>query len=338
MKILILSPIDPEAIDQLRRKHEVLCAYKITAEQLATLIRDQEVLVFRSGVEITADLMHRARSLKLLVRAGSGLDNVDVAYVRGRGLRLVRIPQPGAKAVAELTFALMLALARQLVLADRMLRAGHWAKHELTGYLLTGKVLGIVGAGNIGSRVGQLGVAWGMKVIGCVEQPGPTVAAKLAEKGIRLTDFDSVMSLSDFVSVHTPLKESTRNLIDAAALSRMKPGSFLTNLARGGVVDEQALYRELVAKGRLAGAALDVHAQEGEGKISPLAGLPNVLLTPHIGASTVDTQREIGLRVVSVINRFSCQQEATAETCLTTFHDSGTDAVPRTAPEDTAPT
>jgi D-3-phosphoglycerate dehydrogenase len=166
-------------------------------------------------------------------------------------------------------------------------------------------VLGIVGAGNIGSRVGQMGVAWDMEVIACVEYPSALRAAELAEKGIRLTSFDEVISAADFVSIHVPLKDSTRNLINADVLCRMKPGAFLINLARGGVVDEQALYKALTKGDRLRGAALDVHEQEGEGKISPLAGLPNVILTPHIGAMTVDSQREIGRRVIEAVNSFA---------------------------------
>ena len=199
----------------------------------------------------------------------------------------------------------MLALARRLLEADPLLRRGRWAKGELPGYLLTGKVLGIIGAGCIGSRVGQLGGAWGMDVVGCVEPRGDAVATRLAHNGVRLTDCEAVLSQADFVSIHVPLNDSTRHLIDARALARMKRGAFLINMSRGGVVDEHALYRELTTEGRLGGAALDVHAEEGEGRISPLAELSNVVLTPHIGASTVDSQREIGHRIVSEIRDFS---------------------------------
>jgi phosphoglycerate dehydrogenase-like enzyme len=144
-----------------------------------------------------------------------------------------------------------------------------------------------------------------MEVIGCVENPSPTRAAELAEKGIRLTNFDEVISTADFVSIHVPLKDSTRQLINADVFSRMKPGAFLINLARGGVVDEQALYEALTEGDRLRGAAVDVHEQEGEGKVSPLAELSNVILTPHIGAMTIDSQREIGRRVIEAVNSFA---------------------------------
>lgn len=304
MRILIISPIDPDAIARLRERHDVVCAFGADEPALRALIPDREVIVFRSGVTVSAEVMELAPELKLLVRAGSGFDNIDLDYLQRRGLVMTRIPEPSAKAVAELAFTQMLVLARNVIEADRKWRQGIWAKHEITGYLLTGKVLGIVGAGNIGSRVGQMGAAWGMEAIGCVDPPSPQIAAELREKGIRLTDFDEVVSRADFLSIHVPLMPSTRNLLDAKALARMKPGAFLVNTSRGGVVDEQALYRELTTEGRLRGAALDVHANEGNGNISPLAELPNVLLTPHIGANTVDTQREIGERVISIIESF----------------------------------
>lgn len=304
LKIFIASPIYAEAIEKLRAKHDVVCIYNPKEDELQQQIKDREVLIFRSGVQITANVMASAPNLKLLIRSGSGIDNVDLDYVRNRGLKLIRIPEPGAKAVAEMSFALMLALARNVLEADRLTRRGRWAKHELTGYLLTGKVLGIIGTGNIGSRVGQLGAAWGMNVLGCVEHPSPLVAAGLREKGIGLTDCCEVLTQADFVSIHVPLKDSTRNLIDAEALARMKRGAFLINLARGGVVDEEALYTALI-EGRLRGAALDVHKEEGEGKISPLAELSNVILTPHIGAMTFDSQREIGMRVIEIVDSFA---------------------------------
>lgn len=312
MRILIASPVDQAAISRLREDHDVLCAFKPHDGLLESLIKDREVLVFRSGVSITHSLLARAPNLRLLVRAGCGLDNLDLPYISNRGIRLSRIPEPAAQAVAELTLALMLALARNLREADTSLRRGHWAKHELVGHLLRGKILGIVGTGNIGTRVGQLGAALGMQPIGCDEHPSPAFVTRLRGKGIVLTDFDAVMSQGDFVSIHVPLQESTYNLVDSQALARMKPGAFLLNMARGGVVDEDALYKVLV-QGRLRGAALDVHKHEGEGKISPLAALPNVLLTPHIGSCTVDTQREIGRRVVEIINSFAAEHTETSQ-------------------------
>jgi phosphoglycerate dehydrogenase-like enzyme len=301
MKILVVSSIDSTALARLRLEHDVICAIDVPDDALRTLIHDREVLIFRSGVTVSAEVMQCAPDLKLLIRAGSGLDNLDVDYVRQRELELMRIPEPSARAVAELAFGLMLALARNIVHADRLWRDGHWAKHELSSYLLRDKVLGIVGLGNIGREVARMGVAWGMEVVGCVGRPNAELAARLSGQGIRLASFDEVVASADFLSLHVPLDESTRHLVDAGVLARMKAGAYLVNLARGGVVDERALRDALVPRGHLRGAALDVHAAEGEGRVSPLADLPNVVLTPHIGATTVDTKREIGERVLAAI-------------------------------------
>lgn len=304
MKIMIASPIDQDAIRRLQEKHEVVCVTDGNSEKLRLLIQNCDAMVFRSGIEVTADLLAHAPKLALLIRAGCGVDNVDLEEVGKRRISLLRITEPGAQAVAEMAFALMLALARNLREADTQLRRGRWAKHELDAFLLSGKVLGIVGAGNIGSRVGQIGAALGMTPIGCVREASPATQMELAQRGIKLASFDEVVSTADFLTIHVPLDDSTRNLINAEVLSRVKPGAFLVNLARGGVVDEAALHSELVPGGRMRGAALDVHEQEGEGKISRLAGLPNVILTPHMGATTIDTQREIGRRVIELIESF----------------------------------
>jgi len=309
MKILIASPIHHTAIEKLEKDHDVISAFGADRETLLTLVPDREVLILRSGVQITAEVLADALNMKIILRAGSGVDNIDVEYLHQTDISLVRIPGPGAKAVAELSFSLMLALSRNLLSADQSWRQGLWKKKELTGYLMTGKVLGIIGAGNIGSRTGQLGAAWGMEVLGCVESPNQMKADRLKEKGIRLADCQEVLRKSDFVSIHVPLKESTRYLIDSEAMAIMKPSAILTNLARGGVVDEAALLQTL-NDGRLRGAALDVHEQEGEGNISPFADLDNVILTPHIGAGTFDSQREIGDIIVEAITAMDSGQSA----------------------------
>ncbi len=308
MKIILASPIDPETIIELEKGHTVIRAFDAPPEVLKTCIEGCEVLIFRSGVKITREVLQSAPDLKLIIRAGSGLDNIDVDCVKERKLELVRIPEPGARAVAELSFGLMLALSRQIFLADQMTKQGHWIKHEIEGYLLAKKTLGIVGLGNIGSRVAQMGAAWGMEVIGCVEHPSDERGEEFMAKGFRLTSFEEVLSSSDFISIHVPLKDTTRNLINAEAIGRMKPGVILINLARGGVVDEVALMNAMRNGGNIRGAALDVHNVEGEGKVSPLASLPNIILTPHIGAMTVDSQREIGHRVLETVRLFLARQ------------------------------
>jgi len=305
MRILMLSPIDAGSLEALNREHDVASAVGAGADTLRSLAADREIFIFRSGVDISGELMRSAPELRLIIRAGSGMDNIDIADVRRRGIRLVKVPAPAAQSVAELTFALMLDLARKISLADRLLREAHWPKHELLGQLLFGKTVGIAGAGNIGSRVGELGTAWGMKAIGCVERPSAAIAQVLARKGVELATLDEVLAAGDFVTVNLPLTERTRGLIDGRALSLMKPGSFLINVARGGIVDEEALYGELTTPGRLAGAALDVHAREGEGEVSPFAELPNVILTPHIGSMTAECQGAIGQRLLEIVSAFT---------------------------------
>ena len=309
MKILIASSIHEASIKQLSKEHDVITAFNAPEKELQKLIQDREVLIFRSGVQITAEVMERGPDLKLLLRAGSGIDNLDLEYSQARGLKLIRIPEPGGKAVAEMCFAFMLALSRNLTHANQLTHTGRWAKNELSGFLLNGKTLGIIGTGNIGARVGQMGAAWGMNVIGYDSNESPDFIAEVSQKGIRLTDLETVLTSSDYLCIHVPISPSSHYMISTEELAKMKSGSYLINLARGGVVDEQALFNALTKDKKLRGAALDVHENEGEGKKSPLAGLPNVILTPHIGAMTIDSQREIGERVIEIIDSYTANNE-----------------------------
>ncbi len=303
LTILVASRIDPTALAELGARHRIVEAWDADASQLPGLVRDCDAIIFRSGVQITADLMRAAPNLALLIRGGSGIDNLDLDYVTANDLKLVRLPGPGARAVAEMAFSMMLGLARQCLFADAEWRQGNWVKHRVQGHLLLGKTLGVVGAGNIGGVVGEMGAAWGMRVMGCVESPSPDRKTALAQRGITLTDFPDVLAEADFLSIHLPLNDATRGFIGDGELRAMKPTAFLINLARGGVVDEAALRNALV-DGRILGAALDVHANEDDGAISPLADLPNTILTPHIGATTVDTQKVIGRQIVEAVEAF----------------------------------
>lgn len=298
MHIVLASHIDGRAQETLRTHHELTDAVGDFGAHRADLLADCHVLIFRSGVQITRELLDRAPHLSLVVRAGSGFDNIDLEHARARNIRVVRIPGPSADAVAEFTVGLMLALSRNIVRADSLLRRGRWPKSQLGGNLLGGKVLGIVGAGNIGSRVGQLASAWDMQVLGCVaeaDQPWD------APPGIHECPLDAMLPQADYLTVHTPLMEETRHLIGARELAAMKASAYLINTARGGVVDEEALYQALVS-GHLAGAALDVHELEGHPVIPKLAELPNVVLTPHIGGMALESQHQIGQRAIELID------------------------------------
>lgn len=304
MKILLLDAIDPEAVKDLGSKHEVTRAFGSDRQSASPLIRQSDVLIFRSGVTLSQEVIRNALPLRLLVRAGAGIDNVDLDEVRRQRIRFVRIPGPGAQAVAEMTFALLLDLARRVSLADRLVRRGHWPKRELVGSLTRGKTLGVIGLGNIGSRVGGIGARWGMRVIGCVEHPSAERAKRFADQDITLLSLDEVVSQADFLTIHVPLKESTRYLVDDELLTRMKSGAYLINIARGGVVEEKALSSRLDSGG-LAGVALDVHEREEEGVVPDLARHQNVVLTPHIGAMATETQRAIGRRILTLIDAFA---------------------------------
>ena len=301
MKILLASPIDPATTEILQARHDVEQA---DPAELHSAVADAEIVILRSGPVLSAEVLNGAPRLRLVVRAGSGLDNIDVDAARARGIAVVRIAGMSAAPVAELTFALLLSLARKVTLADRLIRVGRWPKQQLSGPLIRGRTLGVVGAGNIGGLVGQMGYAWGMHVLGCVARPDATLGEQLAQRGITLTDFDEILERADFVTLHVPLCDTTRHLVDAEVLDRMREGSLLVNMARGGVVEEKALREALIEGRTVAGAALDVHETEGEGTISPLAALPNVVLTPHIGAMAADTQQRIGARVLELVEAY----------------------------------
>ena len=307
MRIMLLSSIAPEAMAQLEVEHDVVTAFDGGDVDLGGLIGDREVAILRSGVQLTAELIEAAPELRLILRAGSGIDNIDLDAARSRDIRVFRLPGPSAQAVAELTFALILAVARKVAFADRSIRAGHWPKRKLGGNLLRGKTLGILGAGSIGGRVGDLGAAWQMRVLGCVAGDANDRAEAYSRRGITLTDLDQVVAEADILSVHTPLDASTRHLVDRDLLARMKPGAYLVNMARGGVVDEAALGAAL-ASGHLAGAALDVHEREGEGVVPALADRPDVVLTPHIGGMALESQSEIGASVVAILRAAAASQ------------------------------
>lgn len=303
MRIVIASPIAEEAIAELSEHHDVQISLHRSGGTSVNLDADRECLILRSGIDINATVIDDLPDLSLIVRAGSGFDNIDLAHASERGIRIVRIPGPAAQAVGEYTFGLMLSLARNITLADRQVRQGHWPKHQLGGNLLTEKTLGIIGAGNIGSRVGVLGAAWGMRVLGCVGHPAEVDTMWYAERSIELADIDKVIAEADYLTIHTPLDDTTRGLIGTDEIAAMKQGAFLINTARGGVVDEAALHAALDS-GHLAGAALDVHDREGEGVIPELAGLDNVILTPHIGGMAIESQSAIGRRLVELVTAF----------------------------------
>jgi D-3-phosphoglycerate dehydrogenase len=305
--VLVVDPIHHDARRRLAGMFDVTERMQPGEHELRELLAGHEVLVLRSGVRVTAETIAATGSLKVIARGGVGLDNIDTLAAARHGVRVFNAPGSSARAVAELAFGLMLAVARKIALADRQLRANQWRKSELTGSQLLGKTLAVIGLGAIGRQVAVIGRGFGMTVIGSVSAPTEQRRRALAAEGIELTTTPAALARADIAVVAVPLTDRTRGSIGAAELAAMKPGACLVNVSRGGVVSEAALHAAL-RDGPLAGAALDVHAAER--RPSPFAGLDNVVLTPHIGAMTDEAQRDIGDRLVEGIVAALAGQEA----------------------------
>ena len=289
MKILVTDVIAEEAMELLKKNHEV--TFKdITGEELAREIAPYHALMVRSGTKVTAEAINNAENLIVIGRAGIGVDNIDVKAATRNGIKVVNSPTGATISVAELTIGHMISLARRLPKADRTTRAGEWAKKKLKGVELNGKTLGLIGCGNIGRVVAKYARALNMSVIGY----DPYISKeKLEEEGIeKVESVGEVMERADFISIHVPHTPETHHLINGEMLSKMKTSAYIINCARGGVVDEKALYNAL-KENKIAGAALDVYEEE-PAKNNPLFELDNAVFTPHIGASTKEGQIRAG--------------------------------------------
>jgi len=259
---------------------------EITPEQIAEKIGTFEVVVVRSRTIMTRELVEKANKCQIIARVGVGLDNIDQDAAKEKNIKVINAVEGAITAVAELVIGLMLSMAREIPRADREIRNGNWIKKELMGSELKGKYLGIVGLGNIGKRLGRLARALNMNIIGYDVTPIDDEFSK--EVGLMKADLDTLLSSADYVSFHVPLLDSTRHMINAEKLKLMKNTARIINTARGGVIDEEALYNSLKA-GSLAGAALDVFEVE-PATGNKLTTLPNFVATPHMGAQTKEAQ------------------------------------------------
>jgi D-3-phosphoglycerate dehydrogenase / 2-oxoglutarate reductase len=310
MNITILSAIWPAAVEALQARHACRVALSTAPGDLPGVLRKAEVVVLRSGVRLDRAALQAAPQLRLIVRAGMGLDSIDCDYAGSRGIRVVCVPL-SAESVAEHTLGLMLALAHQIARHDAALRAGRWEKHAGHGRDLFGCHLGLLGFGRIGQRTAELGRAFGMSVSACDRSPDkPAKQEAAARLGIRFVSLAELFAGADVLAIQTPLDDTTRGLVDAHRLATMRPDAMLVNVGRGGVVDEDALYLAL-RDGRLAGAALDVFAREPPGEHGLLT-LPNFVGTPHVGAQTRDAQQQVGDAVVRIIDAFGAGADWTA--------------------------
>jgi D-3-phosphoglycerate dehydrogenase len=266
-------------------------------EQLADALQDADAIIVRSATKVTDDLMAQAPGLRVVGRAGVGVDNIDLEAATARGVPVLNAPEGNTVSAAELTFALILATARRVPSADRSVRAGEWARSRFAGTELRGKTLGLVGAGRIGGEVAKRTRGFGMNVI--VHDPFLT-DERATRLGVERGELEEVLTSADVLSLHVPLTPTTEGMIGAAELRRMKSTSFLVNVSRGGVVDEPALAQAL-ADGELAGAALDVFASEPLEDDSPLRDAPNLVLTPHLGASTAEAQELVAGEIAEAV-------------------------------------
>lgn len=305
MRILVAEPVAGEGVEALRAEHEVDVRTGLSPEELRGIIGEYDALVVRSQVKVDAAMIAAGTRLVVIGRAGVGVDNVDIEAATRAGITVVNAPTGNTIAAAEHTIALLFALARRIAPADASMRAGEWQRGRFTGLELRGRTLGIIGLGKIGQAIASRARAMEMVVLG--HDPYVT-AEQAANHGIEAVPLETLLERSDIVTVHVPMTRATRGLIGEAAIARMKPTAIVLNVARGGIVDEAALLAVLERKDPLVGAALDVHVAEGEGKVSPLAGLDNVVLTPHIGAATRDAQREIGQEIIRIIGAFDARQ------------------------------
>ena len=269
-------------------------------EALLAIIGDYDGLAVRSGTEVDAELIAKATKLKVVGRAGIGVDNIDLAAASQRGIVVMNTPEGNVVTTAEHAISLMCALTRKIPQATASMRAGKWEKTKFEGRELFEKTLGVIGLGNIGKIVADRARGLRMKVLA----HDPYVTKERArELGVVLADLDEILRRSDVITLHVPLLDSTRNIIDAGAIEKMKPGALLVNAARGGLVDESAV-ASAVASGRLGGAAFDVFVEEPPSADCPLLGVENIIVTPHLGASTSEAQENVAVAVAHQIVEF----------------------------------
>src|SRR5215217_8219429 len=268
-------------------------------DRLAAVINGFDGLAIRSATKVTGKILEQATRLKVIGRAGIGVDNVDIPAATAKGIIVMNTPFGNSITTAEHAITLMLALARQIPQADASTQAGKWEKNKFMGVEITGKTLGIIGAGNIGSIVVDRALGLRMRVIAYDPFLSPERAADI---GVHKVELDELFKRADFITLHTPLTEKTKNIVDASALAKMKKGVRIINCARGGLVDEQAL-RAALDSGQVAGAAFDVFSQE-PASANPLFGHPNVVCTPHLGAATTEAQENVALQVAEQMSDY----------------------------------
>ncbi len=309
-KVLITDSLAEQGRAVLEGAAQIETDYRpgMKPEEMRKIIGGYDALIVRSGTRATADLIEAGTRLKVIGRAGIGVDNIDVEAASKRGIVVMNTPGGNNVTTAEHTLTLLLAVARNIPQACASLRAGKWERNKFTGVEVCGKTLGIVGVGNIGSVLADRAQGLKMKVIAYDPYLAPEGAAR---SGIELTSLDDLFARADFISVHTPLTSETRGLIGREAFAKMKKGVRIVNCARGGIVDEAAL-ADALREGKVAGAALDVFVEEPPPKDHPLIGLEGVVATPHLGASTDEAQINVAIAIAEQVVDFLTRGEVRA--------------------------
>jgi D-3-phosphoglycerate dehydrogenase len=307
LKVLVSDNIAPEgkAILEQAPGIEADVRAKVPADELKAIIKNYHGLIVRSATKVTPEVIAVADNLRVIGRAGSGVDNIALPSASKRGVVVMNTPGGNTLSAAEHTLSLILALARHIPQATASIRAGQWEKNRFMGTEISDRTLGIIGLGNIGAVVAQHAESLGMKVIGYDPYLSSEVAAK---KNVELLSLDDLFARSDFITMHTPLTPSTKNLLNASAFAKMKKGVYIINCARGGIIDEVALH-EAIISGKVAGAALDVFEKEPPGK-SPLLELDQVICTPHLGASTTQAQVKVSVAIAEQVVEYLLQGTA----------------------------
>ncbi|MBK7724496.1 MAG: phosphoglycerate dehydrogenase [Dehalococcoidia bacterium] len=296
-RILIADPVAPEGIELLRAIGDVEVKTGQAADALVASIENYDALVVRSETKVTRAIIEAGVRLQVIGRAGVGVDNIDLEAATERGVIVVNAPQGNTIAAAEHTIALLMALARHIPQADASMRAGKWDRKSYVGTEVRGKTLGVIGLGPIGSEVARRGVGLDMRVLG----HDPYVAEERTRSlGAEPADFETLIAVADFISVHVPMTAATKGMISTEQFARMKDGVRLLNVARGGIIDEAAL-AAAVQSGKVAGAAVDVFTAEPIDPENPLLGDPRIITTPHLGASTAEAQERVAVDVAEQI-------------------------------------
>ncbi len=300
MKVLVCDNISEKGIEIFKQYPDIEVDVKLkqSEEEICAIVNQYQAIIVRSQTKITKKIIEHAQQLKVIGRAGVGIDNIDVEAATQKGVVVVNTPDGNTIAACEHTMAMMLALSRHIPQADRSLHQGQWNRSKFVGVELRNKTLGIIGYGKIGSEVGKRSKAFGMKIL----VYDPYITQDVAKRnGVEPVNLDTLLKESDFITVHMPLTTETKHMICTEQFAKMKKGVRILNVARGGIIDEAALYEAIVNK-RVTGAALDVYEHEPQTE-SPLFNLPEVIITPHLGASTKEAQVNVAIDVAHEIVR-----------------------------------